>query len=120
MTLGFMRKYFTNEKGFIEDIEIDDFSLATKVKEKQDLCIAKEYFENEPLRSYLFEEIFGEIHDRKHNIGDHSLADKYMPDISAYTVDDVMHCLHFEELPKDWQRYTVKCIEKHFENNPKK
>ncbi len=96
---------------------IDDFSMITH---ELDLLKGKEYFEHDPMRSYLFEVLFGEIHNRKHNIGDHSLADKYMPDIFAYTVDDVMHCLCFEELPDDWQDYTVKCIEKYFENDPKK
>lgn len=115
-----MRKYYINDDGFIEDVEIDDFLIATRIKKKQDLVISKEYFEHEPMRSYLFEEMFGEIHNRMYNIGDHEVADRCMPDIFAFTEDDVINCLRFDELPDDWQKFALACIEKYFENTPKK
>jgi hypothetical protein len=73
----------------------------------------KLFFEQEPMRSRLFEIMFGEISNKNINMYDFDLAEKYMPDIKAFTVEDVLHCQHFDDLPDDWQRYALAFIEKY-------
>lgn len=72
------------------------------------------YFEKEPYRSRLFEAMFGEIHNRMYGVGEHDLADLYVPDIISFTENDVIRCMHLYDLPDDWQEYACACIDKYF------
>lgn len=81
----------------------------------QDYAKGAEYFENEPMRCRLFEIMFGELSNLRIQMYDYKLAEKHRPNYVAFSEDNVMRCLHFDELPSDWQRYALACIEQYFE-----
>jgi len=87
------------------------------MKQSIDINKGTEYFEHKPLRCGLFEVMFGEISNYRIRMYDYELAKKYKPDNFAFTEDDVIMCQCFADLPEDWQRYALACIEKYFENN---
>ena len=64
-------------------------------------------------RSRLLEVMSGQIHNRMYGIGDHALADKYMPDIFAFTEADLFECQDMNTLPADWKAYAEACIKEY-------
>ena len=85
------------------------------MKQSIDINKGVEYFEHEPFRCGLFEVMFGEISNYHIRMYDYELAKKYKPDIFTFTENDVLMCHRFVDLPEDWQRYALACIEKYFE-----
>ena len=51
----------------------------------------------------LIEAVCGEIHNALYDIGEHKIADKYLPDIITFTEDDFINCESINDLPNDWR-----------------
>lgn len=96
------------------DCYIDDFLIATHTKKELDLIRGAKFFEHEPLRCGLFEAMFGELSNYRIQMYDYELAKKYRPNYIIFSEDDVMRCQFFKDLPEDWQRYALACIDKYF------
>ena len=93
---------------------IDDFLIATHTKKELDLIRGAKFFEHEPFRCGLFEVMFGELSNYRIRMYDYELAKKYRPNYIVFSEDDVVRCQHFSDLPEDWQRYALACIDKYF------
>ena len=71
------------------------------------------YRDDSPYWSYLKEVMCGEVSNRLEQIGDHELADEYLPDIFSFTQEDVVNCLNIDYLPEDWRKLADACIKKY-------
>ena len=61
----------------------------------------------------LLEVSFGEIANKLNDIGDYELAEKYHPNIFAFTEDDFMASTDATKIPKDWLAFVGACMEKY-------
>lgn len=60
----------------------------------------------------LLEEIIGQIGNYMNREWDYDLAEKYHPDIFAFTVEDFMRAEKVEDIPEDWLAFACACVER--------
>lgn len=79
----------------------------------KDTDISNMYQGASPYWCKLKEIMLGEVSNRLNQIGDYELAEKFRPNISSFTQEDVMKCVNIKHLPTDWKHFAFACMKKY-------